>query len=174
MISNEYGQVKFTSDEIISMIYCGQNIDDCGFEDQQELHKHNSYSKNFGIEHLSDIKTIKDSPIDYHATLSSNWKMPDHIKNMDVFHYLSDQLVAKGYTGNEYKQRLLDEFNEYKSRNMLNVIKFLKYLMDTCMANNIVLGIGRGSSVSSLLLHLLDVHYIDPVKYNLDYKEFLR
>ena len=33
---------------------------------------------------------------------------------------------------------------------------------------------GRGSSVSSLVLHLLDVHQIDPVKYNLDYKEFLR
>jgi DNA polymerase III alpha subunit len=100
--------------------------------------------------------------------------MPDNIKNMNIFQYLSDQLVAKGYTGNDYKQRLLDELNEYKSRNMLNVIKFLKHLMDTCMANNVVSGIGRGSSVSSLVLHLLDVHYIDPVKYNLDYKEFLR
>jgi len=57
---------------------------------------------------------------------------------------------------------------------MIDTLKFLKYLMDTCDQHDIITGIGRGSSVSSLVLHLLDVHHIDPIKYNLDYKEFLR
>ena len=32
---------------------------------------------------------------------------------------------------------------------MIIVLKFLKYLVDVCNTNNIVLGVGRGSSVAS-------------------------
>ena len=174
MISNEYGQVKFSCDEIISMLYENQNIDNCVVEDQQELSKHSMYSKNFQIESIAHQENINQSPIEYHKNLSSTWKMPDDIKNMDITQYLVNQLVKKGLTNKEYEQRLIDELAEFKNRNMLNVLKFLKHLIDTCHSNDIVSGIGRGSSVSSLVLHLLDVHYIDPVKYNLDYKEFLR
>jgi len=35
-------------------------------------------------------------------------------------------------------------------------------------------GVGRGSSVSSYILYLIGVHKIDSIKYDLDYKEFLR
>jgi len=52
--------------------------------------------------------------------------------------------------------------------------KFLHYMIETCKQHDIVTGVGRGSSVSSLVLYLLDVHCVDPVKYNLNYKEFLR
>jgi DNA polymerase III alpha subunit len=37
-----------------------------------------------------------------------------------------------------------------------------------------VWGVGRGSSVSSYVLYLLNVHRIDSIKYNLDYQDFLR
>jgi DNA polymerase III alpha subunit len=37
-----------------------------------------------------------------------------------------------------------------------------------------VWGVGRGSSVASYVLFLIGVHRIDSMKYNLDYKEFLR
>jgi len=46
--------------------------------------------------------------------------------------------------------------------------------MDQIVQKDIVTGVGRGSSVSSLVLYLIGVHHIDPVKYNLSYKEFLR
>jgi len=40
--------------------------------------------------------------------------------------------------------------------------------------NNLVWGIGRGSSVASYVLYLIGVHKVDSVKYNLDIKEFLK
>ena len=71
-------------------------------------------------------------------------------------------------------QRLIDELVEFRSRNMLDLLRWLKYFVDTARKNNIVWGVGRGSSVSSYVLYLIGVHKIDPIKYNLDYKEFLR
>jgi DNA polymerase III alpha subunit len=40
--------------------------------------------------------------------------------------------------------------------------------------NNVVWGVGRGSSVASYVLYLLGVHKIDSLKYNLDIHEFLK
>jgi DNA polymerase III alpha subunit len=40
--------------------------------------------------------------------------------------------------------------------------------------NNVVWGVGRGSSVASYVLYLLGVHKIDSIKYNLDIEEFLK
>jgi DNA polymerase III alpha subunit len=57
---------------------------------------------------------------------------------------------------------------------MLDLLRWLKYFVDTCEANNIVRGVGRGSSVASYVLYVLGVHQVDSVKYNLDWQEFLR
>jgi DNA polymerase III alpha subunit len=40
--------------------------------------------------------------------------------------------------------------------------------------NNIVWGVGRGSSVASYVLYLLGIHKIDSIKYQLDIREFLK
>ena len=40
--------------------------------------------------------------------------------------------------------------------------------------NNLIWGVGRGSSVASYVLYLLGVHRIDSLHYNLDIAEFLR
>jgi len=71
-------------------------------------------------------------------------------------------------------QRLIEELQEYRERNMLELLLWLKYFVDTCEKNNILWGVGRGSSVASYVLYLLKVHRIDSLKYNLDYQDFLR
>jgi len=57
---------------------------------------------------------------------------------------------------------------------MYPVLKFLVYLVNICEENDVVLGVGRGSSVASYILYLINVHHIDSIKYNLDIKEFLK
>ena len=42
------------------------------------------------------------------------------------------------------------------------------------IANRIIWGVGRGSSVASFVLYKLGVHRIDSLHYNLDPGEFLR
>jgi len=48
------------------------------------------------------------------------------------------------------------------------------YLVDFMRENEIVWGVGRGSSVASYVLYLIGVHRIDSIKFGLDWREFLR
>ncbi|SVE25873.1 uncharacterized protein METZ01_LOCUS478727, partial [marine metagenome] len=66
------------------------------------------------------------------------------------------------------------EYKLFEKRELLDLLKFLKYFMDTVAKNNLMIGVGRGSSCSCYILFLLDVHQVDSIKYNLDIKEFFK
>jgi DNA polymerase III alpha subunit len=74
----------------------------------------------------------------------------------------------------EQKVRVTEELTLFAQHNMIPLLKYLKYLVDTMRKNNIVWGVGRGSSVASYCLYLIGVHKIDSIKYSLDIKEFLK
>ena len=57
---------------------------------------------------------------------------------------------------------------------MTNVLRYMVYLVNFMRENNIVWGVGRGSSVASYVLYLIGVHRIDSIQYGLDWREFLR
>ena len=173
MNTNEYGQVMFTANELLDMIYSEQNIDGCDLP-HVETKKYNQFANFFDISTKNVLKPIHESADIFHKSKANTWHMPEQYQKMDIEKFLSELLVSKNLTSSAYTNRLIDELEQFKKRKMTNVLKFLCYLMQTCKTHNIVTGVGRGSSVSSLVLHLLDVHQIDPVKYSLDYKEFLR
>jgi DNA polymerase III alpha subunit len=62
----------------------------------------------------------------------------------------------------------------FQERNLFDLLRYLKYLVDTLQANRMIWGVGRGSSVASYVLYLLGVHRIDSIFYDLDPSEFLR
>ena len=72
------------------------------------------------------------------------------------------------------KKRVEQEYLLFEKKKFIKVLQFLIYFIDTLRANNIVWGVGRGSSVASFCLFLIGVHKINPMLYNLDYTEFLR
>jgi DNA polymerase III alpha subunit len=122
-----------------------------------------------------DIPLKTTDTIDYSVStewfdkhLQENWFMPQEYKDMDIEGFLVHACPKENY------QRLVDELVEFKNRNMLDLLRWLKYFVDTCRKNNIIWGVGRGSSVSSYVLYLIGVHKIDSIKYNLDWQEFLR
>jgi DNA polymerase III alpha subunit len=71
-------------------------------------------------------------------------------------------------------QRVGKELLMYQERNMFDLLRYLKFLVDTLKSKNILWGVGRGSSVASYVLYLLGVHRIDSIYYDLDPGEFLR
>ena len=71
-------------------------------------------------------------------------------------------------------QRVGEELLLYQERDLFDLLRYLKYLVDTMKANNVIWGVGRGSSVSSYVLFLLEIHRIDSMYYDLDINEFLR
>jgi DNA polymerase-3 subunit alpha len=71
-------------------------------------------------------------------------------------------------------QRCGTELLLYQERNLFDLLKYLKYLVDVMKQNNVIWGVGRGSSVASYVLYKLGVHRIDSLHYNLNVAEFLR
>ena len=69
---------------------------------------------------------------------------------------------------------MMDIVTLFKQNNMIPVLKTMKYVVDTLRKNNIVWGVGRGSSVSSYVLYLIGIHKIDSVKYALPIDEFFK
>jgi DNA polymerase III alpha subunit len=74
----------------------------------------------------------------------------------------------------EEKMRVQMEYDLFEKKNFIRVLQFLIYFVDTLRQNNIVWGVGRGSSVASFCLFLIGVHKINPMLYQLDITEFLR
>lgn len=99
----------------------------------------------------------------------SNWEIPESYKNLDIAKFVLDQC-----DGEAELQRAGEELIMFQERNMFMLLKYLKYLVDTMRENNIVWGVGRGSSVASFVLFLLGVHRINSLHYQLSIDEFLK
>jgi len=77
-------------------------------------------------------------------------------------------------TTDEQRDRVSQELELFISNDMYDVLYVMKYIVDTLRANNIIWGVGRGSSVASYVLHIIGVHKIDPIKYNIPIEEFFK
>lgn len=102
------------------------------------------------------------------AHCRKEWVTPEEYK-VD----LEPILLAKCNTQEEI-DRVKYELDLFRSYDMIHILQFLRYFIDTMEENNILWGTGRGSSCASFCLFLLGVHLVDPIKYNIDIKEFLR
>ena len=107
-------------------------------------------------------------PIPPTSIYRTNWFIPEEYKNMDIEGFLVNQCPRENY------QRLMDELELYKNHNMMPVLNTMKYIVDTLRKNNVVWGVGRGSSVASYVLFLIGIHKIDSVKYKLPINEFFK
>jgi DNA polymerase III alpha subunit len=167
MVKDKFGNVIYQQHDLVELIYQGFTaLDSITVEPFDKLDK---------FEEQSNLKLkTPDTALDifsieqYDHACQTDWFISEEYKNFDIEEFLVQQCPAENY------QRLVEELLEFKARNMIMLLKTLKYLIDTLRVNNIVWGVGRGSSVASYVLFLLEVHRIDSVKYNLDWREFLR
>ena len=99
----------------------------------------------------------------------SAWHMPKEYHELDIAKWVLDQCKNEAEL-----QRAGDELIKFQERNMFVLLQYLKYLVDTMRKNNIVWGVGRGSSVASFVLFLIGIHRINSLYYQLDIGEFLK
>lgn len=171
MYTNSVGEVVIDENDAVEALLRGKRIRTAVSNDVVWVEQYNNSIKTFDvgnyIKHSTEFTgTVEDYVID--CISENNWNMPDEYKQMDIV----DHII--GLCPVENRQRCTDELKEFEVRGMIPVLKYLVYLTDTAAQNNIVLGVGRGSSVASYVLYLLGVHKIDSLKYNLDIKEFLK
>lgn len=106
---------------------------------------------------------------EWHAQQQSTWHMPEKYQTMDIAEHVLSLCNSEAEL-----QRCGQELLLYQERDLFNLLKYMVYLVDVMATNNIVWGVGRGSSVASYVLYKLGVHKIDSMYYKLDIEEFLR
>ena len=124
------------------------------------------------LEQVPDLieYTFTDMTVEEFDVMKQNsWHMPDEYKHMDIAEY-----VLSLCDSDEKLQRCGQELLLFQERNLFDLLRYLKYLVDTLKSNKMIWGVGRGSSVASYVLYLLGVHRIDSMFYDLDAREFLR
>ena len=121
----------------------------------------------------SYVKRVAEEYLDYPIPKSkldtNNWFMPNSYKELDIEDYILNLCTTP-----EQQERVLLELALYRERNLLSLLKQIKYIVDTLRQHNVVWGVGRGSSVASYVLYLLNVHRVDSIKYNIDITEFFK
>jgi DNA polymerase III alpha subunit len=168
MRTDQFSNPIFNDRDIFEALYRGQTLSPEMFvESNDDIKK---------LEEITGFKFWKplddyDISIDeYDSTLQTDWFMPDEYKTLDIEAWVWKQTPP----WDPQHTRVAEELAAFKQRNMLNLLRWLKYFVDTCRSKNILWGVGRGSSVASYVLFLIGVHKIDSIKYNLDWQEFLR
>ena len=97
------------------------------------------------------------------------WNIPQEYLDLDIEKYCLNLCQ-----NDEEYARVSLELALFQKNNMIIVLKSMKYIVDTLRANNVVWGVGRGSSVASYVLHLIGVHKINSIKYNIPIEEFFK
>ena len=166
---NETGDCIFTEQDAIDLLYTNPDFDisKLFFELPDQ---YNNSIKNTGAD-LQLLQTVpkRPTPAKVDETNIANWFMPQKYHELNVLEWLLNKCQ-----NDSEKKRVEQEYLLFEKKNFIKVLQFLIYFIDTLRANNIVWGVGRGSSVASFCLFLIGVHKINPLLYNLDYTEFLR
>jgi DNA polymerase III alpha subunit len=168
-----FGNVILSEEDVVNGLYSGKitNLETIFLEDPELCKVFNeSVKKNYdktGFVQFYVEPTVSIEEFD--QTNQKQWFMPKEYVEFPMVEFLLDKT-----TNEEEYQRVVTELELYIQHNMMPVLNYLKYLVDTMRTNSIVWGVGRGSSVASYCLYLLGVHKVDSIKYDLDIHEFLK
>jgi len=173
MKTDDLGIPRFSNKDLIDMIYSG-NADKCHVvlcEQSDDVDKFNAAMEEQGFDKLQKYIPLDVDQKTFDNVCQSEWFMPDEYKELDVEAHLLGKIGGKLTT--EWA-RCLEELEAYKQRDMYPLLRYMIYLVDYMRENDIVWGVGRGSSVASYVLYLIGVHKVNSIQFDLDWREFLR
>lgn len=169
---DKFGQAYTTTEELCELLYRDPAVDLSRFlvEDWDQYNT----SVKLTYSDLPQVQEYHPLPPDcdidaFHQMQQSTWHMPAEYLQLDIAKYLLDLCKSEVEL-----QRVGQELLLYQERDLFNLLRYLKYFVDTMRANLVVWGLGRGSSVASYVLYLLGVHRINSIYYDLPIEEFLK
>ena len=164
-----YGQIILTENDLCDLYMRDptRNIKECFVDTKIKLDSIFLSDENLPllVEYVESNLSLED----FDNNNQSQWHMPIEYQEMDIAKWVLDQCK-----NGEELQRAGDELLKFHDRNMFPLLQYLKYLVDTMRRNNIVWGVGRGSSVASYVLYLIGIHRINSLYYQLSVDEFLK
>jgi DNA polymerase III alpha subunit len=167
---DQYGQAYTDSNELCNLLYKNPKLDISRFQVEDSLEYNRSVAElHAELDFLDSYHQITQTVEEFDNTLQRNWHMPQEYKELDIAKYVLDLCRTDAEL-----QRVGQELLLYQERDLFDLLRYLKYLVDTLRKNNVVWGVGRGSSVASYVLFLIGVHRIDSLYYDLNIDEFLK
>lgn len=154
------GNVRASTNEVLELLYSGKDISGV-IVDEAEFELFDSIATRFGYE-----KRVNQSPVDKFDT---KYNIPLKYKSIDLVDYFSSKIETE-----KESIRVAEELFLFNKYGLEDTLRLLIYVVDQLRSNDIVWGVGRGSSVASYCLYLIGVHRINSLKYDLDIKEFLK
>lgn len=165
MTKNKFGELVFNENDLVDQLMTDGTVPDYLIVKNVSIEKDQ-------LDHVPVFRSESDITLsveDFDKQNQSNWYMPEEYKSLDIAEYLLNMC-----SNEQQLQRVGHELLLYQEKNLFDLLRYLKYLIDTMQQHNIIWGVGRGSSVASYVLYLLKVHRIDSIHYDLDPEEFLR
>ena len=173
MKSNEFSEIILNEQDVFDVLYSGKITDltELHIDSKKAVEQFNyARSKNTDpFPALKEFIPFSGSVEEFDRANQANWFIPED----QVHHNLVEMLYGMCET-EEQTARVSEELQLFIQHGMLDLLFYLKYLVDTLRANNVLWGVGRGSSVASYVLFLIGVHKVDSIKYKLDIHEFLK
>ena len=173
MTKNKFGEIILDESDLVDLVMQGRDI--CQFK-QVLVDPHINFETAALI--LEDVPLFVRYDEAARANLTreqwdhrcqSHWYMPQQYRDLDIAAH-----VLSLCTTDAQLQRVGHELLLYQERDLFDLLRYLKYLVDLMTQHNCIWGVGRGSSVASYVLYLLGVHKVDSLYYDLDVGEFLR
>ena len=171
--TDDLGVPRFSNRDLIDMIYSG-HVDKCHVvlcDPSADIDKFNAAMQDQHLPELTKYVALDVDQKTFDGVCQSEWFMPDEYKEFDIEAFLLGKIGGKLTT--EWA-RCLEELEAFQERDMYPLLRYMIYLVDFMRKNDIVWGVGRGSSVASYVLYLIGVHKIDSIQFDLDWREFLR
>ena len=170
MKTDPYGQIIYNETDLVNMVMRGITVDHLKgmlVDSDINLERASAYLQQVPelVEYAFTDMTVKEFDI----MKQNSWHMPDEYKNLDIAEYILSLCDT-----DTQLQRCGQELLLFQERNLFDLLRYLKYLVDTMRDHRMIWGVGRGSSVASYVLYLLGVHRIDSIYYDLEPTEFLR
>jgi hypothetical protein len=168
---DQVGQIVYNQDDLCDLLMQGSNL---------------STFNGVLVDSTVDLETaatiLEDIPMfikynelavtsveEFDHRCQNTWYMPQKYKDLDIAEHVLSLCASDAEL-----QRCGAELLLFQERDLFNLLRYLVYLVDTMQENNLIWGVGRGSSVASYVLYKLGVHRIDSLFYDLDPGEFLR
>ena len=171
MIQNNVGEMIFNEQDVCDLLMQGRNpaslnrmLVDNSVNIEQMVDFVDRMPK--FIKYAGD-PTVCMTVFDQQA--QARWHMPEEYQQLDIAEYILGLCTTEAEL-----QRVGHELLLYQDRDLFNLLRYLKYLVDIMIKNRVIWGVGRGSSVASYVLYKLGVHRIDSMFYKLEPEEFLR
>jgi hypothetical protein len=161
------GTVICDQHAMIELLYSGKGVDDVFCSDHRDQEEWQIATRT--CDTLIPGPTHASGPQYAGINWFDHWLTPEPWASIDLRSWCLERCRS-----DEERDRAEAEISAFEQRQMLPAMRHLIYCADRWREKGVCWGVGRGSSVSSFVLHLIGINRINPMEFGLEIAEWLK